>query len=855
METASLFLSFSGKHVVTIGSLALLLLLTSCGNGPSEAPPGKPTAGVPAAVVELIPNRPHPRVLGSAPRFALTDQEGARFPSSRLTGTPWVANFMFTRCPTVCPRQTAVLKSVQDIIKVGPGLEGIRLVSFSVDPAHDTPEVLKAYAGSAGADPDVWKFLTGSAQEIRDTISRDGFKLAVQEDPEVPGGLLHSPLFVLVDAYQRIRGLYDSQTPQAVRELLTDVAALHAERVDVPADVANPDWLKSRQHAQLESAHAIRAFHQFSFSDQREASGINFRQKIVDDSGKRYKGVHYDHGSGIAVADVDGDDRLDIYFVNQAGGSELWRNLGGGRFEDITELAGVYVSDRIGVSAAFADIDNDGDSDLMVTAVRKGNVLFENLGSGRFRNITASSGLAYKGHSSGIVFFDYDRDGLVDVLVTNVGSYTKNEIVKVTMESIRGEADTGATYHLGFEDAFAGHLKPDRTEASRLYRNLGGRKFEDVGLALGLDDTGWTGDATPVDINSDGWTDLYLLNMQGDDQVFLNREGKKFERASRDLFPKTSWGAMGIKAFDFENDGDLDLYITDMHSDMSEHVGPEKEKEKSAMKWTPSFLATKDSSTFGNSFFRNAGGGKFEEVSDQVNAENYWPWGLSVDDLNADGFDDVFVTASMNFPLRYSTNSLLLNEGGAGFKDSEFILGVEPRANGSAMPWFELDLKGADSDAPILETIRKGMANPEKLPDRMVVWGARGTRSSVIFDLDDDGDLDIVTNELNDHPMVLLSNLSQKNPDFSYLKVKLAGTRSNRSALGAVVRIEAGGLKLMKVKDGQSGYLSHSDFPLYFGLGAATQIDRLEVTWPSGVRQVIDGPIKRNQRLTLAESE
>jgi hypothetical protein len=288
---------------------------------------------------------------------------------------------------------------------------------------------------------------------------------------------------------------------------------------------------------------------------------------------------------------------------------------------------------------------------------------------------------------------------------------------------------------------------------------------------------------------------------------------------------------------------------------MSEHIGPEKEKEKSAMKWTPSFLATRDTSIFGNSFFRNAGGGKFEEVSDQVNAENYWPWGLSVDDLNADGFDDVFVTASMNFPLRYSTNALLLNEGGATFKDSEFILGVEPRADGSAMPWFELDLKGADSDAPILETIRKGMAHPEKLPDRIVVWGARGSRSSVIFDLDDDGDLDIVTNELNDYPMVLLSNLSQKKPDLSYLKVKLAGTRSNRSALGAVVRVEAGGLKLMKVKDGQSGYLSHSDFPLYFGLGAATQIDRMEVTWPSGVRQVIDGPIKRNQLLTLTESE
>ena len=171
------------------------------------------------------------------------------------------------------------------------------------------------------------------------------------------------------------------------------------------------------------------------------------------------------------------------------------------------------------------------------------------------------------------------------------------------------------------------------------------------------------------------------------------------------------------------------------------------------------------------------------------------------------------------------------------------------------MPWFELDLVGADREAPVRETLEAEGADLDKLPDRTVVWGAMGSRSSVIFDLDDDGDLDIVTNEMNHHPMVLLSNLSEKKPDLAYLKVKLIGTKSNRSALGAVVRVEAGNLKLMKVKDGQSGYLSHSDFPLYFGLGAAKQVDRLEVSWPSGINQVIEGPIDRNQMLTVEESE
>ncbi|MDA7526181.1 ASPIC/UnbV domain-containing protein, partial [Verrucomicrobiales bacterium] len=101
----------------------------------------------------------------------------------------------------------------------------------------------------------------------------------------------------------------------------------------------------------------------------------------------------------------------------------------------------------------------------------------------------------------------------------------------------------------------------------------------------------------------------------------------------------------------------------------------------------------------------------------------------------------------------------------------------------------------------------------------------------------------------------LVSDLSEKKPDFSYLKVKLVGTKSNRSALGAVVRVVAGDMKLMKVKDGQTGYLSHSDFPLYFGLGSAKQIDRLEVTWPSGTVQVVDGPSAANQLLTVTEPE
>ncbi|NIP97381.1 MAG: VCBS repeat-containing protein, partial [Akkermansiaceae bacterium] len=213
----------------------------------------------------------------------------------------------------------------------------------------------------------------------------------------------------------------------------------------------------------------------------------------------------------------------------------------------------------------------------------------------------------------------------------------------------------------------------------------------------------WTGNAAPLDYNEDGWTDLYVLSMQGHDQLYENVRGEKFEKKSREVFPRTSWGAMGIQVFDFDNDGHQDIFITDMHSDMSQEVGPNREKLKSDMKWPESMLQSGGMSIFGNTFFRGLGGGRFEEVSDRIGAENYWPWGLSAGDLNADGFIDVFIASSMNFPFRYGVNSLLLNDGGKRFEDSEFILGVEPRRDGrTAKPWFKLDPAGEDKDHAVV---------------------------------------------------------------------------------------------------------------------------------------------------------
>jgi hypothetical protein len=602
--------------------------------------------------------------------------------------------------------------------------------------------------------------------------------------------------------------------------------------------------LKIRGEKQLDEAKQWSVFHDFHFTDRFEESGIHFQTHAVEDAGKFYKAVHYDHGNGIAVADVDGDGLLDIYFTTQLGTNRLYRNLGGGKFEDITDQAGVGLPDQIVVGASFADVDNDGLPDLFVTTVRHGNHLFKNLGHGRFEDITKAAGLDYSGHSSGAVFFDFDNDGRLDLFLCNVGRYTTD---------VLGPGG----YYVGYTNGFQGHLFNDRVEHCILYRNLGGSKFKDVTAEMGLDKfISWTGDATFTDLNEDGFPDLYVLNMQGDNHYFENQGGKRFVEKTPEYFPKTPWGAMGVKFFDFNQDGRLDLFVTDMHSDMTglqtrislRDMSAEFEKRKSEQ-WCSqengdAYYQGMSNNVFGNAFYLNKGQGKFEEVSDRVGAETFWPWGISVGDLNADGYEDVFVAAGMGYAFRYGVNSVLLNEDGKRFVDAEFVLGVEPRANGRRTKVaFVLDCSGADKDHPIC----RGKTG------RVPAYEAVSSRSSVVFDLDNDGDLDIVTNEMDDRPMVLISDLAQRKK-IHFLKIKLVGTACNRDGLGTLVQVVAGGRALTQYHDGKSGHLSQSSLPLYFGLGEATSVDLIELIWPSGKKQTITKDIPVNTLFIVTEA-
>lgn len=577
-----------------------------------------------------------------------------------------------------------------------------------------------------------------------------------------------------------------------------------------------------------------------SFTNDLAKSGITFEHKAVDDAAKNWIAAHYDHGSGMAAADVNGDGLPDLLFLNQRGGNALFINVGGGKFVDGTAAAGIALADRICVGAAFADIDNDGDPDLFITTVRGGNALFENIGNGRFKDISKTAGVDYSGHSSGAVFADVNRDGKLDLFVANVGKYTGEE--KGSAGEFRARAD-----------AFKAHTDPARYEASLLYINQGGGKFALANDALAH--SGFSGEASFCDLNLDGLPELYALSMQGDDAFYTNESGK-FKLATAQFFPKTPWGAMGLKFFDFNNDGLIDLYVTDMHSDMTDaqtaaggqrnNLAFDKLRSEQwcSVEWSDAFLLGASNNVFGNALSLNRGPGRpLEDVTLKAGAETYWPWGVSIGDLNADGFQDAFITAGMGYPFRYQGNSLLLNQDGKQFADVEYLVGIEPRANNRfSKTYFTLDADGADKDHPLAKGLK----------GQVPVTGSISSRSSVLLDIDGDGDLDIVTNEMNDHPEVFYSSLSDRQK-VHRLQVRLQGGASNRDGLGATVKVTAVGREFTQFNDGKSGYLGQSSLPLYFGLGNAEKVSRIEIRWPSGKVQAITEGIDLGKVFTAVE--
>ncbi|HVX11664.1 MAG TPA: CRTAC1 family protein [Pirellulales bacterium] len=551
------------------------------------------------------------------------------------------------------------------------------------------------------------------------------------------------------------------------------------------------------------------------FRDVAQESGIDFRMSFLpQEQGEHFKVNLYDHGCGLAAADYDGDGHDDVLILNQLGANALYRNRGNGTFENVTDRVGpVALADRVCVGAAFGDYDNDGDQDLYITSTRGGNVLFENRG-GAFHDRTDAAGVGLVAHSQTPAFFDFDNDGYLDLLVTNTAKWTSNDYDPVTR------------HYLGPD--FLNQLirSYDDFESNVLFRNNRDGTFTEVGREAGVLGRGWSGDVAPFDYDGDGDLDLFITNMFGYSQLLANDGKGHFSEVTDETLKRTSFGAIGCKAFDYNNDGRLDLFVADMHSDMwmgydearlieprhkyayfsgrkatlSPH-GLQNEKDAA-----DAFDLNYERLLFGNTLYRNEGGGVFSEVSDEANMETFWPWGVAAGDFDNDGWEDVYLPSGMGYPFFYWPSCLMMNNGNGTFRDTAARDGIEPPPGG-----------------PILEQSIGGQK------------AFRSSRCAATADFDSDGRLDLIVNNFNDRPYFFKNQFPRRR----FIGFRLRGTKSNRDAIGAVVRLQIGDETLVRQVHASGGYLSQSSKTLHFGLGGRSAIDRVEIRWPSGTRQIL----------------
>ncbi len=349
----------------------------------------------------------------------------------------------------------------------------------------------------------------------------------------------------------------------------------------------------------------------------------------------------------------------------------------------------------------------------------------------------------------------------------------------------------------------------------------------------GLRGSGWGGDVAVFDYDEDGRLDLLVTNMFGSSQLYRNNADGTFRDVTKETLGRTSFGAIGCKAFDFNNDGRLDLLIADMHSDMwlpptMDPLTATKDnlKKKYDRILGPMFVRLPNAAgeekdladslqlryedvVFGNTLFKKQPSGKFAEVSDQAGLETFWPWGVATGDFDNDGFVDVFLPSGMGHPYGYWPNALMKNNGNETFTDRAAAEGIEPPPEGRYLA--------------------------EQLGDKP---SPKSSRCAAVADFDGDGRLDLVVNNFNDRAFYYRNNFPRKN----YIAFRLAGTVSNRDAVGALVRLHCGKEVLVAQVQAAGGYLSQSSQALHFGLGERTRVDYAEIRWPSGVRERLDHP-------------
>jgi enediyne biosynthesis protein E4 len=506
------------------------------------------------------------------------------------------------------------------------------------------------------------------------------------------------------------------------------------------------------------------------FVDVTNIAGLAF-EHFTGAFGRKY--LPETLGSGVVVFDADGDSLQDVLLPNgtswpgqarpSAATARLFRNKGGGIFEDITSRSGLG-GPMYGMGAAAADFDNDGRADVIITAVGQ-NHLFRNAGGGHFVDVTDAAGLGGRsGFSTSALWFDYDRDGFLDLLICNYVKWTPETDVFCSAD---GKAKSYCT-----PEAYPG-------TTSWLFHNRRNGTFEDVTAASGLfDPTSKALGVTMLDYDMDGWPDLFVANDTQPNKLYRNNGNGTFTELGLQAGLAFSEegrarAGMGVDAADVDNTGRTSVVVTNFSGEM---LG----------------------------LYRPVGGGQYSDVSPRSDigraTRHTLGFGCFFFDVDLDGLQDLLVVNG------HIDDTMSKVQGRVTYAEAPHLF----RNIGQAR--FE----------DVATTMGGTFAQPKV------------GRGAAFGDFDGDGDPDVVLTS-NAGPAFLYRN-DVLNGN-RVVRFTLRGAQSNRDAIGAKVRVTAGGERYSKIVKTGSSYLSQSELPLSFGLGTRTSVDRVEIEWPSGGRE------------------
>ncbi len=556
------------------------------------------------------------------------------------------------------------------------------------------------------------------------------------------------------------------------------------------------------------------------------------------------------NGGGVAIGDVNNDGLSDIFVTSNFEDNKLYLNKGSLKFEDITVKAGIVGKKFWSTGVTFADINGDGLMDIYVcnsgSRDQRGNQLYINQGIKNgvptYLEKAKEAGLEDGGFSTHAAFFDYDRDGDLDMYLLN-NSFTP--IDKLGYQNLRNERDK-----LGGDKLFKNN-SPVATAAlpAAADRPDGGTKkigavpnFVDVSEEAGIYGSliGFGLGITIGDVDNDNWPDIYISNdFYERDYLYINQKNGTFREDLENQMPHTSLSSMGADIADINNDGNLDIFVTDMLP------ADDRRLKTTSIFEGYNLVDLKLKQGFWHQYMRNSmqlnnGDGSFSEVAQLANVHaTDWSWGALIFDMDNDGQKDLFVANGIGKDLTDQDfveflgdrNTMQQMLEGKKFNAKEFIDKI--------------------SSVPI-PNYAFGNTGDLKFTNNAKKWGLEGpgfSNGSAYGDLDNDGDLDLVVNNLN-APLSVFKNKTNELTKNHFLTVKLKGTAQNLNGIGAKVTVYQQGRNILLQQMPNRGFQSSSDHQMVFGLGDKNAIDSLRIIWTDDKMQVIKNP-KSNQTLTL----